>query len=61
MNPGRRGVQGTKIGSVGPTVVARNNHQSGGCGGDGLCSRGSSFPAGVFQGQKGPQIKFTKM
>ena len=38
LNPGRRGVQKAKIGTVGPTELVTINHQSGGDGGDGLCT-----------------------
>lgn len=42
MNPGRRGVQRAKVGTVGPTVVVTINHQSGG-GGVGSAGAGEQF------------------
>ena len=56
---GRRGVEGTKNSVVGPTVVARNHHQSGWCG-CGAAAAGVSPPLQPTLGEGGALSKISK-
>ena len=46
---GRRGVERTNLGPVGPTELLRINHQSGGGGGAVTVHRGGPSPASGFE------------
>ena len=61
MEPGRRGVEGTKIWELWTTVVARNHHQSGGGGSGACCSRVNKHPCRCGSRVVGPTRKITKI